>query len=205
MKYNGPKARKCRRLGMNLYGSDKYDRIMQKKPFGPGKNAKFRAARPSEYSKQLMEKQRARDIYGLSESQFRRLYIEAATAQGQTGDQMKRLLEQRLDNAIYRAGFAMTRLQARQFAGHGLFQVDGVRVTVPSFRVKPGQVITIRQKNKEGTLMTGIVENQAKHTAPKWMKANPAARSFEVLAVPGPEDAEQAVDMRQVIEFYSRN
>ncbi len=205
MKYNGPKARKCRRLGMNLYGSDKYDRVMQKKPFGPGKNAKFRPSRPSEYSKQLTEKQRARDIYGLSESQFRRLYKEATTSTGQTGDAMKRLLEQRLDNAIYRAGFAMTRLQARQFAGHGLFQVDGVRVTVPSFRVKPGQVITMRQKNKDGVLITNILEAQAKHSAPKWMKVNPASRSFEVLAIPGPEDAEQAVDMRQVIEFYSRN
>lgn len=205
MKYNGPKARKCRRLEMNLYGSDKYDRVMQKKPFGPGKNAKYRKPRPSEYSKQLMEKQRAREIYGLSESQFRRLYTEAATAMGQTGDQMKRLLEQRLDNAIYRAGFALTRLQARQFAGHGLFQVDGVRVTVPSFRVRPGQVITLRQKNKDGTLMTGIIEQQGKHNAPKWIKSNAASRSFEVVAVPGPEDAEQAVDMRQVIEFYSRN
>ena len=100
MKYNGPKARKCRRLGMNLYASDKYDKILQKKPYGPGKNAKTRQGRDSEYARQLKEKQRARDMYGLSEKQFGRLYAESLRSKGQTGDRMKQLLEQRLDNAI---------------------------------------------------------------------------------------------------------
>src|SRR5688572_1715442 len=108
MKYTGPKARRSRRHGMNLYGSDKYDKILQRKPYGPGKGPKVRAGRDSEYAKQLKEKQKARDIYGLSEKQFRRLYKEALKAKGRTGDMIKQLLEQRLDNVIYRAGLSMT-------------------------------------------------------------------------------------------------
>ena len=204
MKYTGPKARKCRRHGMNLYASDKYDKVLQRKPYGPGKSPKSRAGRDSEYSKQLKEKQRARDMYVLSERQFARLYREASRAKGRTGDQMKQLLEQRLDNLIYRAGFALTRLQARQFAGHGLFMVDGQRVTSPSYRVRPGEVITVRPKVKDSPIIVGNLEKNDKYLPPKWLKVNPAARAIEVIAVPGPEDGEQAVDMRQVVEFYSR-
>ncbi len=190
---------------MNLYGSDKYDKIMQRKPFGPGKNAKTRQARDSEFGKQLKEKQKAREMYGLSESQFRRLYDEALKTKGKTGDRMRTLLEQRLDNVLYRSGFAMTRMQARQFAGHGLFQVNGVRVTVPSFRVQPGQMITARPQAKESPVFGPILEHNEKYTAPKWLKVDPSALKAEVVAVPAAEDGEQGVDMRLVIEFYSRN
>ena len=204
MKYTGPKARKVRRLGMNLYAADKYDKILQRKPYGPGKGPKTRSGRDSEYAKQLKEKQRAREMYGLSERQFRRLYSEATRAKGQTGEMMKRLLEQRLDNVIYRAGLALTRLQARQFAGHGLFTIDGHRVTVPSYRVRPGEVITIRPRVKDSPVFTAIVERHDKYLPPKWLKVAPTDRTIEIVALPGPEDAEQAVDMRQVVEFYSR-
>lgn len=205
MKYTGPKARRVRRLGMNLYGSDKYDKILQRKPYGPGKNPKTRAGRDSEYAKQLKEKQKARDIYGLSESQFRRLYGEALKAKGRTGDTMKQLLEQRLDNVIYRAGFAMTRLQSRQFAGHGLFLVDGQRVTSPSYRIKVGQVITIRNQAKDSPVFVGIREKNAKYHAPKWLNVDTGALKTEIVSLPEATDAEQAVDMRMVVEFYSRN
>jgi small subunit ribosomal protein S4 len=205
MKYNGPKARKVRRLGLNIYGADKYDKILQRKPFGPGKNAKTRQGRDSEYAKQLKEKQKARDMYGLSEKQFARLYKEALRQKGQTGDAFKQLLEQRLDNTIYRAGLAKTRMQARQFAGHGLFLVDGVRVTSPSFRVKTGQVLTVRSKAKTSPIFAGIVEANAKYQAPKWLKVEAAQLKAEVIAMPEATDAEQAVDMRQIVEFYSRN
>ena len=205
MKYTGPKARRARRLGMNIYGSDKYDRIMQRKPFGPGKNAKTRQGRDSEYAKQLKEKQKARDMYGLSEKQFVLLYKEALRQKGQTGDAFKQLLEQRLDNAIYRAGFAMTRLQSRQFAGHGLFLVDGVRVTSPSYRVKVGQVISVRPKAKSSPVFASILEKHAKTLAPKWLKVDASQLKAEVIALPAADDAEQALDMRQIVEFYSRN
>ena len=205
MKYNGPKARKVRRLGMNLYGSDKYDKIMQRKPFGPGKNAKTRQARDSEYAKQLKEKQKARDMYGLSESSFRRLYDEALQAKGKTGDALRMLLEQRLDNVLYRSGFATTRFQARQFAGHGLFLVDGKRVTIPSMRMRPGQVITVRPKVKDSPIFGTILDKNDKYAAPKWLKVDPSALRSEIMSVPEATDGEQGVDMRLVVEFYSRN
>jgi len=200
MKYTGPKARRVRRQGVNLYGSDKYDKILQRKPYGPGKGPKTRSGRDSEYAKQLKEKQKARDMYGLSERQFHRLYAEALKAKGRTGDRMK----QRLDNAIFRAGFAMTRMQSRQFAGHGLFYVDGKRVTSPSYRLSPGQVITIRPQAKTSTVFAAIREKNAKYKAPNWLNADPAELKIEVTGLPEPTDAEQAVDMRLIVEFYSR-
>jgi small subunit ribosomal protein S4 len=205
MKYTGPKARRARRQGLNLYGSDKYDKILQRKPYGPGKGPKTRSGRDSEYAKQLKEKQKARDMYGISEKQFRLLYTEALKSKGRTGDQMKSLLEQRLDNVIYRAGFAMTRMQSRQFAGHGLFLVDGVRVTTPSYRVQPGQKITVRTQAKDSPVFTGIREKHAKYGAPKWLTVDANQLSADVVSVPEGTDGEQAVDMRMVVEFYSRN
>ncbi len=204
MRYTGPKARRVRRQGVNLYGADKYDRILQRKPYGPGKNPKTRQGRDSEYAKQLKEKQKARDMYGISEKQFVNLYAEAIKTKGQTGDMMKRILEQRLDNVIYRAGFASTRLQSRQFAGHGLFLVDGKRVTSPSYRVQPGQVITVRTKTKDSPILAQVREKNAKYQPPKWLTVDAAQLKAEVVALPEAGDAEQAIDMRLVIEFYSR-
>lgn len=205
MKYTGPKARLTRRLGINLFGADKYDKAMSRKPYGPGKGPKTRSGRDSEYAKQLKEKQKARIMYGLSEKQFARLYAEALKSKGRTGDQMKQLLEQRLDNVLYRAGCAMTRMQSRQFAGHGLFLVDGRRVTSPSFRVQPGQVITVRKKTKDSPIFGLIRDAHEKYLAPKWLKVNPNELSIEIVAVPDATDAEQGIDMRLVVEFYSRN
>ncbi len=205
MKYTGPKARKVRRLGLNVFGADKYDRILQRKPYGPGKSPKTRQGRDSEYAKQLKEKQKAREMYGLSEKQFRAIFKEAAKAKGLTGDQMKQLLEQRLDNVIFRAGFAMTRMQARQFAGHGLFLVNGHRVTSPSYRVRAGQVITVRTKSKDSPMFAIVRERHGKYHAPKWLLADASQLKVEVLTLPEATDAEQAIEMRQVVEFYSRN
>ncbi len=204
MKYTGPKARRCRRQGMNLFGSDKYDKILQRKPYGPGKSPKTRQGRDSEYAKQLKEKQKARDIYGVSERQFGRLYAEAIKAKGGTGDMMKRLLEQRLDNLIYRAGFAMTRMQSRQFAGHGLFLVDGHRVTSPSYRVTPGQVVTVRTQAKDSPVFSAIREKHEKYMPPNWMRVDSGMLKAEIVALPEAADAEQAVDMRLIVEYYSR-
>ncbi|MDD4319120.1 MAG: 30S ribosomal protein S4 [Candidatus Peribacteraceae bacterium] len=205
MKYTGPKAKRCRRHGVNLYGSDKYDKILQRKPYGPGKDPRdSQRGKPSEYSVQLKEKQKARDMYGLSEKQFHRYYAMATKVSGQTGDHLKQLLERRLDNLIYRAGFAQTRFQSRQFVGHGHFLVNGRRVTVPSYLVKPGDVITARARSKASPVFGPIIDAHQKYLPPNWMKADAAALKVEVTALPGPEHAEQAVDVRQIIEFYSR-
>lgn len=206
MKYNGPKAKKCRRQGMNLYGTDKYDKILQRKPHGPGKSPRgHQNTRLSEYGQQLKEKQKARDMYGLSEGQFHRLYLSATKIAGQTGDALKQMLERRLDNLVYRAGFAMTRTQSRQFVGHGHFLVDGVRVTIPSFQVKPGQVITVRTQSKDSPVFVSILASHEKYLPPSWLIVDSKAMRIEVTGLPPPESAEQAIDMRQIIEFYSRN
>lgn len=205
MKFTGPKAKRVRRHGVNLYGSDKYDRILQRKPYGPGRNPKTRPPRLTAYAKQLSEKQKMRDMYGVSEKQFRRTYDAASKAQEQTGETMKSLLERRLDNVIYRAGFAMTRMQARQFVGHGLFMVNGVRTTSPSLIVKPDMKIEIRAKSKGSPVFPSIVDAHSKYVAPDWMKANPSSLSIEIVEIPTAEHAEQAVDVQQIVEFYSRN
>lgn len=204
MRYTGPKARRARRQGMNLYGTDKYDKILSRKPMGPGKGPRAQTGKPSEYAQQLKEKQKARDMYGLSERQFRRLYDMATKVKGKTGDALKQMLERRLDNVVYRSGFAMTRMQARQFVNHGLFFVNDVRVTTPSFQVKPGHVITVRPRSKQSPVFAPILEAHKKYTAPAWLKVDDGAMKVEVMSLPGPEMAEQAVDTRQIIEFYSR-
>lgn len=204
MKYTGPKAKKVRRQGVNIYGSDKYDKILQKKPYGPGKSPKSRPGRKSEYANQLTEKQKARDMYGLSERQFRRLYDTASASGGETGLRLRQLLETRLDNTIFKAGFAMTRLQSRQFVGHGLFLVNGVRVTSPSYQVSEGDKIEIRAKTKSSPVFQAISDAHDKYTPPAWMKVDAAAKKIEVLSVPVEADLEQAVDARQIIELYSR-
>ncbi len=204
MKFTGPKAKRVRRHGTNIYGSDKYDKILQKKPYGPGKNEKTRSTRPSEFGRQLLEKQKARYMFGLSEKQFHRLYQLASSMKGQTGDNFLQKLECRLDNTIYRAGFAMTRLQSRQFVGHGLFLVNGRRVTVPSFQVKPGDKISARPRAKTSPVFPPILEANDKYMAPAWLRVNAAALEIEIVSVPAPDAYEQAIDVRQVIEFYSR-
>lgn len=206
MKYTGPKAKICRKFGTNIYGADKYDKILQRKPQPAGKSPRDRLGRKSEYAQQLLEKQKMRLLYGLSEKQFRRLYDTASSIKSKpTGDSMRELLEQRLDNAIYRAGFAMTRLQARQFVSHGLFTVNGQRVTVASYRVKEGDKIEVRERNKTSPMFADIVAAHDKYMPPSWMKVNSGALTIEVVTLPDADAAEQAIDVRQVIEFYSRN
>lgn len=205
MRYTGPKAKRARRQGMNLYGTDKYDKILQRKPYGPGKGPRGQQGKLSEFATQLKEKQKARDMYGLSERQFRSLYVRATKVVGQTGNALKQLLERRLDNVIFRSGLAMTRMQARQFVSHGLFMVDGQRVTVPSFQVKPGEVITVRTQAKNSPVFGQVIAAHQKYNAPNWLKVDTAQLKIEVAELPPPESAEQAIDMRQIVEFYSRN
>ncbi len=206
MKYTGPKAKRARRQGMNLYGTDKYDKILQRKPYGPGKGPKSNTrVKLSEYALQLKEKQKVRDMYGLSEKQFHNYYLSASKVSGQTGDALKRLLEQRLDNVIYRAGFAMTRMQARQFVSHGHFTVKGRRVKVPSYQVKPGEEIVARASSKVSPVFGPILASHEKYLPPNWLKVDPVSMKIDIVAAPDPTHAEQSIEMRQIVEFYSRN
>ena len=207
MRYTGPKARRCRRHGTNLYGSDKYSRILQRKPAGPGKNPKLTKGRGkhSEYGEQLLEKQKVCAVYGVHDRQLQHIYSEATKKIGQTDQQMKTILERRIDNALYRAGFALTRLQARQFIAHGLFSLNGTRVTTPSIVLSIGQRVMVRPQVKQSPVFGPIVEAHERYVPPEWLKVDPSAMTFEVVSLPSDEHTfEQAIDMRKVVGFYSR-
>lgn len=208
MRYTGPKARRVRRQGFNIYGSDKYDRILQKKPYAPGMQAASRQGRGgklSEFGKQLLEKQKVCGMYGVHDKQLRSIYAEASRQVGQTDAIMNAILESRLDSALYRAGFAKTRLQARQFVSHGLFTVNGVRVTIPSYRLSAGDTVKVRDNRKSSAVFPPILTANDKYSAPDWMKADGPTLTIEVKMLPAEEKYfEQGVDMRKVIGFYSR-
>jgi len=204
MKYIGPKARLCRREGFNLFGSDKYQKIMAKRPTVPGMHGGKRQGKFTEYAKQLREKQKLKRMFGLSEKQFRRAFDLAERKTGVTGGNLLQLLEQRMDNVVYRAGFAMTRMQARQFVSHGLFMLNGRRVDVPSIMIKAGDKIEVRAKSKKSPVFAGNLETNEKYNAPSWMVVNVKDISVEITSLPSAEHCEQAVNPQMIVEFYSR-
>src|SRR6188472_4123313 len=146
-RYTGPMTKKSRRLGVDLIGGDA---AYEKRPYPPGQHGRGRI-KESEYRNQLMEKQKARHTYGVLEKQFRRYYQEASRRPGKTGDNLLQMLECRLDNVVYRAGFARTRRHARQLVNHGHFMVNGHKVDIPSFQVSAHDVIDVRPKSVEMT------------------------------------------------------
>ena len=149
-RYTGPKVRVSRRLTTNIFENEKGRKALDRRPFPPGAHGRTRRRNAgSEYLAQLQEKQKAKYIYGVLERQFRNTYEEAVRLQGPTGENLLRLLEQRLDNIVYRAGWASTRPQARQFVSHGLIQINGKRVNIPSYRVRKGEVISLSPKARD--------------------------------------------------------
>ena len=204
MRYTGPKARLCRREGVNLFGSPKYQKALDRKPGIPGIHGVKRMGKLTEYAKQLREKQKAKRIFGLSEKQFRRNYDKASRMQGVTGDNLLQLLERRLDNVVYRAGFALTRQQARQVVSHGHLMANGRRVDVPSIDVRPGDVYEIRDRSKKSGLFSKVFEENEKYEAPSWIKVDRKKMTIEILELPDADHYEKMIEPRMIVEFYSR-
>jgi len=201
MRYTGPKARLCRRLGVNLFGTEKYTKIMRKRPSKPGVHgAKF--GKKGEYGKQLDEKQKVRFVFGLSEKQTGNYFKKAASMPGDTGENFLRLLERRLDNVIYVSQFAVTRMQSRQMASHGHFKLNGRRVDIPSILVEPGDKIELVTKMANSELYKDL--DKLKDYAPKWLKVDLKKLSLEVLALPEKDDLEKSIDKQLIVEYYSR-
>ena len=202
-RYTGPRARVSRRLGVNIWGTAGENRAMDRRPYPPGEHGRTRRrGQASEYLIQLQEKQKARFTYGLSEKQFRNLFEEASKRKGVTGELMLQLLELRLDNCVYRAGFAATRPQARQFVSHGHVNVNGKRVNVPSYRVRPGDVISLRDKTKEMIVVQwnrDVLDRQP----PPWMDRG---ESFSVTVRNAPlrEHIDVPVREQLIVELYSK-
>ena len=202
-RYTGPKARVSRRLGVNIWGTAGENRALDRRPYPPGEHGRSRRRNPSEYLLQLQEKQKARFTYGLNERQFRKLYEEANKTKGVTGEQMLQLLERRLDNIVYRAGWAATRPQARQFVGHGHVDVNGKRVDISSYRVRKGDVVTVRTKARQ---MIVIQWNRdvLDRTPPPWLDRADEGWSVTVREFPLREHIDVPVREQLIVELYSK-
>lgn len=199
-----PKGKIVRRLGVNIFGNQKYDRLLDRKPNGPGKErGGRRRSKPSVYAEQLKEKQKFRFAYGISERQFRNVYKKAQRMVGVTGENILLLLESRLDNTIYRMGFAISRTQARQMASHGYFYLNGRPVNVPSMRVKANDVITTKEKKGIQNL---IRHNLSAATGSRgaWLSVNEESLSATVSVLPVAGDVQPVGNIQHVVEFYSR-
>ena len=158
----------------------------------------------TEYAKQLREKQKAKRMFGLSERQFQRYFDRAARAVGVTGGVLLQLLESRLDNVLFRAGLALTRMQARQFISHGLFLLNGRRVDIPSILIKTGDKIEVRPKSKDSPVFLKNIEELKSLDVPSWLKVNTKKLTIEVGDLPTDEHFEKAIDVQMIVEFYSR-
>ncbi len=198
-------AKMSRREGVNLDGRDKISRILAKRPYAPGVHGPSSRTRQTDYGKQLREKQKCRRIYGMMEKQFRNLFEEAARRKGDTGALFMKLLESRLDNVIFRSGFAKTRAMARQFVGHAMFDVNGVKVNIPSYRVKAGDLITVRQTKKSKGPWKELAEQLKNHQMPSWLTVDPTELSVRVTGAPTDDELKnQPFDVKPIVEFYSR-
>ncbi len=192
-----------RREGYALH--PKAHKALVKRPNPPGQQQRSFRNKPSQYSLQLREKQKVKRLYGLLERQFRNLMKEATRAQGQSGEALLRFLEQRLDNAIYRAGFAVSRRGARQLVTHGHFELNGRRVDIPSIRLKPGDKLTLRSKSKNSDYFKRLDEvSPAGNDTPAWIKVNRKKFEVEVVGTPSREEAEIDIKEQLIVEYYSR-
>ncbi len=202
-RYTGPKARVSRRLGTNIWGTKGETVALEKRPYPPGEHGRSRRrGNVSEYLLQLQEKQKARFSYGLSEKQFRNLYAEASRKEGVTGENMLRFLELRIDNVLYRAGYAATRSQARQFVNHGHVNVNGKRVDIPSYRVRKGDVVQVREKSRNNVVLQWNVD-VLDRAAPGWIEVG-ADMSATVRELPQREQIDIPVREQLIVELYSK-
>ena len=199
-RYTGPITKKSRRLGTDLVGNDK---AFEHRPYPPGQHGRGRT-KDSEYLLQLREKQKARYAYGVLEKQFRRYYEEADRLPGKTGVALLQILETRLDNVIYRAGFASTRRQARQMVSHGHFLVNGKRVTIPSYRVSPLDIVDVAPKSLNLTPFIITRETWGEREVPGWLTVKPNRMRILVHQLPTREQITIDVNEQAVVELYSK-
>ena len=200
-----PIVKQSRREGYALH--PKAHKILAKKSGIPGQHAGGRQSKPSLYAVQLREKQKVRRTYGLLEKQFARLMDEASRRkEGLAGENLLQLLELRVDNAVYRAGFATSRRAARQLVGHGHFMLNGRRIDIPSIRLKPGDELTVRPKSaKSGyfTELDDVIKNSIQGPL-SWIKSDPKKMKIEVTGLPKREEAEADINEQLIVEYYSR-
>lgn len=199
-RYTGPKSRIARKFGEAIFGPDK---VLSKKNYAPGQHGNSRKKKTSEYGVQLREKQKAKYTYGVLEKQFRNLFEKAAASKGITGEVLLQLLEQRLDNVVYRMGIAPTRAAARQLVSHRHIVVDGSVVNIPSYSLKPGQIVGVREKSKS----LEVVDNALagfNHSKYPWMEWDDTSKSGKFLHIPARADIPENIKEQLIVELYSK-
>lgn len=206
-RYTGAVCRLCRREGMKLYlkGDRCYSGkcAIDRRSYAPGAHGQSRK-KVSEYGIQLREKQKTRRIYGVLEKQFRGYFEEAERQQGVTGDNLLRLLERRLDNVVYRMGLGASRVEARHLVRHGHFSVNGRKVDIPSFLVKVGDVIEVREKSKDSPRLKELIERAADRTPPAWLEYEADQARGRMVALPARDQIDVPVQEHLIVELYSR-
>ena len=206
-RYTGPVCRQCRRAGEKLFL--KGERCftpkcgVEKRRKTPG-DRQPRRRRASDWALQLREKQKARQTYGVLERQFRRYFGDAFRMSGATGDNLLKLLERRLDNVVYRIGFADSRAQARQRVLHGHFTVNGRKVNIPSYRVKPGEMLAWKAPSKDKPFAQDVIRTVGQRPLPEWIELDKSEMTAMVTRHPETADIDSKVETRMVVEFYSR-
>ena len=207
-RYTGESCRICRREGEKLFlkGSRCYtDKCaLTRRAYAPGQHGQKRK-KQSEYGVQLREKQKAKSFYGVLESQFRKYFEEAARSKEITGTRLLQILESRLDNVIYRLGLATSRAQARQLVRHGHFEVNGVKVNIPSYLTKVGDVIKVRESSANSEIFKQIIEaNENSRPVPTWLESNLADKTGKIVALPTREEIDLPVQEHLIVELYSK-
>jgi len=206
-RYTEAVCRQCRREGQKLFlkGDRCYtDKCaMNARAFAPGQHGQGRA-KVSEYGQQLREKQKAKKFYGVLESQFASYFEMAERRPGQTGENLLSILECRLDNVVYRLGFAMSRAEARQMVSHGHITVNGRKVNIPSYQVKPGMVVALKESSRSIEKIKANIEANAFRPAPKWLEYDANNMMAKVIAAPAREDIDLPIEERLIVELYSK-
>jgi small subunit ribosomal protein S4 len=200
-RYTGPKCRKCRRYGVSLCGKARCAILRRQNPPGP---RPLRRRKVSDRGQQLIEKQKVRFAYGLMEKQFRGYYERAARRSGVTGEELMKLLEERLDNVVFRLGFGSTRAQARQLVTHGHINVNGSKLSIPSAQVKVGAEIAFSDKGKKSEYVKILAEEIGARDVPGWLEINRDTLTGKMIAEPGAGDYEAHFNPNAVVEHYSR-
>ena len=199
-RYIGPKSKIARKFGEPIFGPDK---VLSKKNYPPGQHGNSRRRKPSEYGIQLSEKQRAKYTYGVLEKQFRLTFERAARSRGITGEVLLQLLESRLDNVVYRLGIAPTRAAARQLVSHRHIVVNGKVVNIPSYTVKPGEVVGVREKSKSMEVITNSLTG-FNHSKYPWVEWDKGSMSGKFMHMPARADIPENIKEQLIVELYSK-
>lgn len=203
-RYRGPAVKISRREGVNLTETTKVQRYLERHPYPPGQHGQRRGRKPSDYAVRLREKQKLRFYYNMSEKQFKNLFDEATRQTGSAAVAFLQLLESRLDNIVYRLGFALTRRQSRQFVTHGFIHVNGKRVDIPSYRLKPGDVVSLAPRMRKNAHILGNLEERGRGKLPNWLEYREEEFAGTFKHVPEREDISVPVNELLVVEYYSR-